>query len=933
MKNNSILHHAAIFFGIMLVIYKPACAYDNKTVHMKINKAAGSQQSLSNYIKGNLGYTDGIGKEFSGNEIIWWLQEGGKSEDNGIRYLSHFHDPLRSWDQAGLWGNDSALVWAQRSDQSMFGTYSWVTARDSFYQALTTGSEAEFATTFRSLGQVMHLISDMAVPAHVRNDPHPFSDPYEDWTTVNQKVLPYENYYPVKLTSFSNPAPSATAPLPISPLWDKDIYDGSNPDELWSLDAGLAEFTNANFLSHDTFGEYPHPNFADPGLLYEVKWHDRPTIVAEDNNVDSPAYIWRLVGGQQKYRLAAANYFAIETDDGLVSGFGKTLDDEVNRDYAGELIPRAIGYSTALLDYFLRGDIDLKPGSAGGYSLVNNTSEEMTGTFALYYDDTSGTRRKLPGAEWVSTIAANDRIPVGSIAIPDDHAVPPKYYLVFEGKMGEEDGAVAGRVVSIKPFGLLAIEISGYLYDVKGNPSGGAGPKMYIVWNVGQNTPLALPKTGGGLWSYPISAAEYAGDWHDDLLLAYGAGVTVASISPLFATEPVKSTIFSSDAPPNLPPATYGVFSAVDFNRPQSGEVGDGMESPVDYFHYPDGNCTGRRCTPYDVTNVLADASTTDEPAVNSHGSIDTWSRTIADSMRSSDSRPRHISRDGGPGTTYELYIENNGVVADTSSCNYAMSFRLPHGGSSYKGRVGWTGSYYDRASTYYVISASFGKECVLPYPFQGDARALICQNNSEAPVELIGPEINYAATFTLARNSTTTYTPSGPRRSHFEETGSVEQEVAASGVLTTITGVDLPISLSFSENGSVNNYDGSRRSGYATDSLHVASAVDLTDNLCALIIIQSIASGTAENTILPPTAINNSGTQAAPTYSNQATSYYPRVICAAVENADTQNPWELPENTALAEELRGAIALYVAANSPNAGNYWRIITNISKIQ
>lgn len=280
-------------------------------------------------------------------------------------------------------GFDSALIWAQRSDQSLFGTYSWVNAREAYYQALTTGSESKFATTFLTLGQVMHLVSDMALPAHVRNDPHLVSDPYEDWTTLHSEDLPYASNYPISTAIFNYPATSTIAPLPISALWDKDIYYGFNPDPLWSMDAGLAEFTNANFLSQDSFGQYTHPTFTDHGLLYEVKWHDRPTAISEDNKPDKPAYIWRLVGGQPKYRLAAANYFAIDTDDGIVTGSNKTLDREVHKDYAKILIPRAMGYSTALLDYFFRGKIEITPPDRFVFGIIDD---------ADFYNPATGAR-------------------------------------------------------------------------------------------------------------------------------------------------------------------------------------------------------------------------------------------------------------------------------------------------------------------------------------------------------------------------------------------------------------------------------------------------------------------------------------------------------------------------------------------------------------
>jgi hypothetical protein len=102
------------------------------------------------------------------------IANGGITEDELLRPAAHFHDPLRNWDNSGLSGlfgrSTSAPLWAQRSGGLLFGTlqndYSWPSAREYFYQALIGNNRDEnFADCFRSLGQVMHLIEDMSVPA------------------------------------------------------------------------------------------------------------------------------------------------------------------------------------------------------------------------------------------------------------------------------------------------------------------------------------------------------------------------------------------------------------------------------------------------------------------------------------------------------------------------------------------------------------------------------------------------------------------------------------------------------------------------------------------------------------------------------------------------------------------------------------------------
>jgi hypothetical protein len=104
------------------------------------------------------------------------------------------------WDEAGLLSSyNSMIYWAQTPDPGnayeLYNEYSWWSAKEYYYQSLITRSEESFARTFRALGQLMHLVSDAALPAHVRNDPHVkkdvfgvtiWNDPdeYETWVNL-----------------------------------------------------------------------------------------------------------------------------------------------------------------------------------------------------------------------------------------------------------------------------------------------------------------------------------------------------------------------------------------------------------------------------------------------------------------------------------------------------------------------------------------------------------------------------------------------------------------------------------------------------------------------------------------------------------------------------------------------------------------------------
>ena len=105
------------------------------------------------------------------------------------RNKNHFHNPLaQTWEtaglQSGLYTGESSVRWAQNKNQSPGGKWSWYDAREYFYKGLTLTDKKQrdsaMANCFRALGQLMHLIQDASVPAHVRNDIHIIYH-YENW--------------------------------------------------------------------------------------------------------------------------------------------------------------------------------------------------------------------------------------------------------------------------------------------------------------------------------------------------------------------------------------------------------------------------------------------------------------------------------------------------------------------------------------------------------------------------------------------------------------------------------------------------------------------------------------------------------------------------------------------------------------------------------
>jgi len=452
-------------------------AYDTDNIHPRINENATAQSTVDNYLKNQLGFIHGIKEVFKNKEIKEWIKEGGKLEDEtNCRSRNHFHDPLKPWDSAGLnnaainaycmlagenYSVDSSLIWSQNPFSD--NLWSWTKARNYYYKALTLTTKDErelnYAYTFRALGQVMHLIADSSVPAHVRSDIHVFPltipgigieagrQTYESWAKKNFSTLNY-TARKVDQSIFNQSIFYSSAPVPIAALWDLNKYNGTNPSITWSPDMsisgfGLTEYTNANFFSEDTiFKDYPHPATENTtAKLVEQR--------ARDGKMDK---VW-YVRGYTSQRLAAYSYLWNYSNIIPKKEWLYNLDNYVYTDYADQLVPRAVGYSAGLLNYFFRGEIEMIPDdvSGSGYVIVNNTDESMSGIFELWYDNKAGYRVKAWSASLtIDKKSSNNKSRNITFPSPTDIKEPNKYMLVFKGKLGNEEDAVIGRSIEFK---------------------------------------------------------------------------------------------------------------------------------------------------------------------------------------------------------------------------------------------------------------------------------------------------------------------------------------------------------------------------------------------------------------------------------------------------------------------------------------------------
>lgn len=452
----------------------------------------------------------------SSQSLVQWLAFGAEEEDTliEIRPAWHFYDPLSNqglsdpaWvSYFGLGPMPSALEWAWdgAADNLFLGgnDWDWQVARN--YQLLwltdpdPQNRETYEARTFRAIGHVVHLLQDMAQPQHTRNDAHyPTSKPggqgapYEDFCSQFYKTPdqiqqlpaeapPYDSLGNSLLTMAATPDwdPLNRIPAQFRAFWDTEQYQGQNPAGLNIASLGLAEYSNAFFVTDDTMftGEsamllrnpltgavftcsftsdpavdprhkYPYPKLANttftamfpPPSRFSIQRlgqsiFETPTIPTADLRSPSIPSLFSLrmpVGSAPaQIGLTGINYQA----------------------HARKLLPKAVSYSTGLLNYFFRGKLSYTihtvftvSGTQHEFTITNLSGDEFTGgEWHLYQDGAHGQRTPIQPIE--GSIPYNGRLGRGetlTFHLPD--SVPTSgLTLVFQGTIGGEHGAVAG---------------------------------------------------------------------------------------------------------------------------------------------------------------------------------------------------------------------------------------------------------------------------------------------------------------------------------------------------------------------------------------------------------------------------------------------------------------------------------------------------------
>jgi len=278
----------------------------------------------------------------------------------------------------------------------------------------STPGSGGLAETFNALGHLTHLVQDASVPAHTRNDPQPVdsvlrnlhsaeSGLVRDWVEETRLsdpdafaalvALPPKR--PLRLVLYSS---DPAAPVGIAGLIDTDQVSADGPAR---VDFRPGDYRHRGVLEC----ELPEPGHdLWRWLLAPEHRRSRPGFYEAERG-PFRRYFPKVVAGTG---LVEVLHFVAEgTLTEHLKPFSTTvpptvmwhLTPRVHEDYARELIPRAIGYSAELIDYFFRGrldvDLSIDPFNPALVRLsgTNGSPEPLfQGTLALYADTIAGER-------------------------------------------------------------------------------------------------------------------------------------------------------------------------------------------------------------------------------------------------------------------------------------------------------------------------------------------------------------------------------------------------------------------------------------------------------------------------------------------------------------------------------------------------------------
>ncbi|MGA2092171.1 MAG: hypothetical protein ABSH16_02025, partial [Sedimentisphaerales bacterium] len=499
-----------IYLVILLGLCHKSYAWENKKTHPAITSKGIEASIIDDYLKTQMVMKNGVSTQLYWNfnqniktrigrgdtnpnqttrNISEWIRAGSIIEDTEEspdprravavwRPRHHFYDPIRNsgldnhtdhpdW-TSPFWSSwlplgQSALNWVVLGtalQEPFTNNEKWANARSMFYESLKNHSknvrDANLAETFLKLGCILHMLEDMGVPAHTRNDflyahyrsvyKWDWKNPLENWAE-KQVAANNSNIPSAWLTDWT---PQAKVFDKVSKYWDSGLYTGQYVGAIPTSTWGLSEQTNYQFLSMSTV-------FGCEGTLYQFPQPAESNTILASELHGSSSNTYRYYQGYGLQHLARQTYSSFKSYEygpTVVTVTKKTItpdyDVNVYTDYIRVTIPRTIDFCTGLTNYFFRGKLEIEPNCLDCNTVTffirndsNNSGVAQTlkgGTFELFWDDRDGNRTKvndfaIPGWTTSSTLNYDQQI-TGTFHKPDSNSIE-KYTVVYKGQISE----------------------------------------------------------------------------------------------------------------------------------------------------------------------------------------------------------------------------------------------------------------------------------------------------------------------------------------------------------------------------------------------------------------------------------------------------------------------------------------------------------------
>ncbi len=263
---------------------------------------------------------------------IGWMMKGAVQEDDPPRWINHFYDPVHKEGWTGEHFGDlsekegyetgadmapkpaiASVDWAENQEYQaaygrQYGNRTWQKAVKSYI-------DGDKETAFLALGDILHLIEDLSVPAHTRNDSHPGID--------GDPGSPYEDYAK-KMTNFYEKEVTVVGGL------IKENKAIPNFQKLSDAFNSLADYSNKNFFSEDTIDneDFMEPNLGK--LDTEIKYVNGDKTLFLKRGNDYLAYLY----SKDKY----------------------SINDEkfILPSYLSHLVPKMVLTGAGVVDLFFR---------------------------------------------------------------------------------------------------------------------------------------------------------------------------------------------------------------------------------------------------------------------------------------------------------------------------------------------------------------------------------------------------------------------------------------------------------------------------------------------------------------------------------------------------------------------------------------------------